>query len=588
MASRTFPLSAALACALSLLAAVPAYSQAQSSSSSSSQQQAPAVPREKAPSLVDPAGPTISLISSEPVFIMASALNACGYDEGLDESSPVRKKVRDEMNGALAMSEDARKKRDAVCLYIAQHKLTGSERDISQYISLALYLSPPPDLETTVELTEMPPDATQVAEIVPLLKDFAAAIDLHGIWLTLRRPYDDEINKVHDPLSQMIVQTNLYLKMPASTYDGRRFVVVIEPMLSPRTVNARIYGTDYVVVTAPVDGKIRMGDVRHTYLHYVIEPLLFSRANAVDRTQPILKVIRDAPLEYRYRSDTVPLTIECLIKAIEARTMDTGIPDYKIPAGVDRSDLPKYEGLRHQVELKQEAARLAAVQHDMTQGFVLTQYFYEQLIQFEKDPASLRDTIGEMVYSMDVDQQVNRAKHIQFDTEADGDVLSRSKPRKLEGLDLAEAKLQAGDAAGAAALARPFLAERNSDSLQAAADAARANFVLARVALINRNPEEAAGRFKTAIDTSKDPRLLAWSHIYLGRMLDLSCRRDEAVAEYKEALENRDGQQDTRLAAERGVKAAYAPVQGHTCQDDDDDADPKADPKAAPATPKPQ
>ena len=587
MPFRSSSLSAALACTL-LLAAVPAYSRAQSpdksSSSSSSAPPTPAIQREKAPSLVDPAGPTISLVSSEPVFVMASALNACGYDEGLDESSPLRTKVRGEINQALAQSEDARKKRDAVCLYIAQHRMTGSERDISQYISLALYLSPPPEVETTVELTEMPPDATQVAEVVPLLRDFANAIDLHGIWLTLHRSYEEETARVHDPLSKMIVETNFYLKMPASTYDGRRFVVVVEPMLSPRAINARIYGTDYVVVVSPVDGKIRMNDVRHTYLHYLIEPLLYSRANAIDRTQPVLKVIRDAPLEFRYRSDTVPLTIECLIKAIEAHTMETGIPDFKIPAGVDRSDLPRYEGERHQVELKQEAVRLAAVRHDMTQGFVLTQYFYEALTQFEKDPASLRDTMGEMVYSMDVDQQVNRAKHIQFDAEADADVLSRSKPRKLEGLDLAEAKLQAGDAAGAAALARPFLAERNSDSLQATADAARANFVLARVALINKNPDEAASRFKTTLDSSKEPRLLAWSHIYLGRMLDLSCKREDAVAEYKEALANRDGEMDTRLAAERGIKAAYAPIKGHSCQDDDadDDTDPKADLKVAP------
>jgi tetratricopeptide (TPR) repeat protein len=586
MAFRSSSLSAALVCALSL-AAASAYSQQQSSSSSSSVP-TPALQQEKAPSLVDPAGPTISLVSSEPVFVMASALNACGYDEGLEESSAIRKKVRDEMNGALAMSEEARKKRDALCLYIAQHRLTGSERDISQYISLALYLSPPPELETTVELAEMPPDATQVAEVVPLLKDFASAIDLHGIWLTLHRAYDDETAKVHDPLSKMIVETNLYLKMPASTYDGRRFTVVVEPMLSPRLINARIYGPDYVVVLSPVNGQIRMSDVRHTYLHYIIEPLLFSRANAVDRTQPVLKVIREAPLDFRYRSDTVPLTIECLIKAIEARTMDTGIPNYKIPTGIDRSDLPKYEGERHQVELKQEAVRQATVHHDMTQGFVLTQYFYEQLLQFEKDPASLRDTIGEMVYSMDVDQQVSRAKRIDFDKEADGDVLSRSKPRKLDGLDLAEAKLQTGDAAGAAAIAHQVLSKENDNSLQSVADTAHANFVLARVALINKNPQEAAGRFKTAIDTSKDPRLLAWSHIYLGRMLDLSCQRDEAVAEYKEALENRDGQQDTRIAAERGVKAAYAPIQGHTCQDDDaDDADPKADPKTAPSAPKP-
>ena len=104
--------------------------------------------QEKAPSLIDPAGPTISLISSEPVFVMAAALNACGYDEGLEDSAPIRKHIRDEMNQALAQSEDARAKRDALCLYIAQHRMTGTERDIAQYISLALYLTPPPELET--------------------------------------------------------------------------------------------------------------------------------------------------------------------------------------------------------------------------------------------------------------------------------------------------------------------------------------------------------------------------------------------------------------------------------------------------------
>jgi hypothetical protein len=111
----------------------------------------------------------------------------CGYDEGLDSSAPVRKQVRDEIDKVLAASEDARAKRDAVCLYIAQHRMTGTVLDIAQYISLSLYLTPPPDMETTADLTEMPPDATQVAEIVPHLKDFADAVDLHGIWLTVHR-----------------------------------------------------------------------------------------------------------------------------------------------------------------------------------------------------------------------------------------------------------------------------------------------------------------------------------------------------------------------------------------------------------------
>ena len=570
-------LSAFVSCLVAGLLLPAAYAQTPDSGSVKGQSSSSGpIQQEKAPSLIDPAGPTISLVSSEPMFLMAAALNACGYDEGLDESAAVRKRVRDEVNLALSKSEEARSRRDKLCLYIAQHRMTGTEHDIAQYISLALYLTPPPEMETSEELSEMPPDSTQVVEIVPLLKDFVAAVDLHGIWLAVHPIYDKEADRLHDSLSKMIVGTNLYLKMPASTTYGMRFLVVIEPMLSPSVVNARIYGTDFIVVVSPVDGQIRMTDVRHTYLHYVIEPLLNQRANAIDRTQPILKEVREAPMEFRYRSDTVPLTIECLIKAIEARTMDTGIPEYKIPANAQREDMPRYEHERQIYQQKVDAIRVATVRHDMTQGFVLTQYFYEQMIQFERDPASLKDAIGEMVYSMDVDQQVHRARQIEFDKESDGEVLGRSKPRKLTGLDLAEAKLAAGDTASASALARQTLAEP-SDTLESVAAGARANFILARAAAMTGHPDDAIDRFQKTLSTTKEPRLLAWSHIYLGRMLDLDCKRDEAVSEYRLALTMRDGQQDTRLAAERGVKAAYA-VKGHSCEDDADDGAPADQP----------
>ena len=569
--------SALFSCLLAVAASAQAQSSNSQSSSSGAQDDESASPaqayvREKTPSIVDPAGPTISLISSESVFVMAASLNMCGYDEGMADSPPVRKQVRDEINQTLAASEEARNKRDALCLYIAQHRMTGTELDVAQYISLALYLTPPPQMETMADLTEMPPDATQVAEIVPLLREFSNAVDLHGIWLTIHRTYDQAADQLHEPLSQMIVSTNLYLKMPSATYDGRRFIVVIEPMLSPSTVNARIYGTDYVVVVSPLDGKIRMSDVRHTYLHYMIEPLLYARANAIDRTQPILKEIHEAPLEFRYRSDPVPLTVECLIKAIEARTMDTGIPDYKIPANIDRSELPHYEHERQLTQEKQMAVRVATVQHDMRQGFVLTQYFYDELISFERDPASLKDTIGEMVYSMDVDQQVHRIRALEFDKEADAEVLERSKPKKLTGMDLAEAKLSNGDMAGASAMAQQVL-DHQSDTVASAIDSARAWFIMARVSAMTGHPEQAIDDFQKTLATSKEQRLLAWSHIYLGRMLDLDCKRGQALSEYKLALTVRDGREDTRLAAERGVKSAYS-VNGHTCDEDADEDTP--------------
>ena len=123
-----------------------------------------------------------------------------------------------------------------------------------------------------------------------------------------------------------------------------------------------------------------------------------------------------------------------------------------------------------------------------------------------------------------------------------------------------------------------------TDTVTSVADAARAHFILARADLMSvhageseddaeRTIGEAVAQFQKTLETSKDQRLLAWSHIYLGRMLDLECKRDQAVTEYKAALEVRDGRLDTRLAAERGVKTAYA-VKGHVCEEEADNETP--------------
>ena len=249
----------------------------------------------------------------------------------------MRKRVRDEINQALAKSEDARAKRDTLCLYIAQHRMTGTEQDISQYISLALYLTPPPELETTADLTEMPPDSTQVAEIVPLLRDFAAAVDLHGIWLT-DAPY---LRRGGRPAARSAVADDR--QHQSLSQDAGRQPTTAPVHRGDRAACSRRHGERAHLWHGLRGGGFAgqrqdpHGDVRHTYLHYVIEPLLYARANAIDRDAADSEGDSRAPLDFRYRSDTVALTVECLIKAIEARTMDTGIPEYKIPAGVDRS-----------------------------------------------------------------------------------------------------------------------------------------------------------------------------------------------------------------------------------------------------------
>jgi hypothetical protein len=526
---------------------------------------APAIPTiAKPPALVDPNGPAISLQTSEPLFDIAVALNACGYDQDLENSDPLRQHIRDEVNQYLQGSAAAREARDKVCNYIAGHRLGNAGHDLAQYVSLALYTTPPPELKPSVELPDMPPDSTQVVEILPLLRAFVEATELHAIWAANRNAYEDEVAKLHDPLTKMILATNVYLKMPTSGYDGRRFIVVLEPMLAPGETNARVYGTDYVVVASPVKGVINMQQVRHTYLHYEIEPLVYGRATTMDRMLPLLKTVRNAPLDYTFRSDIVALVIESLIKAVEARTFDTGIAEVKTTSDARFANMQQQTKARSAYLQAVATARQRVVDTDMSQGYVLTQYYYDQLGPFEEHSASLKESIGEMVYGMDVETETSRAKHVQFAETGSSDVVSHA-PRQLHGLDLAEMRLIKGDAAGAQQLAQQALTQKSGDP-------AYADYILGQTALLSGNMEDAQARFGDAVRLSKDPRTLAWAHIYLGRIHDVEEERDEAVAEYKAALTVRDGQADTKQAAEKGLKQPFALP--HSAQPDDKDVAP--------------
>src|SRR6185437_9702505 len=106
------------------------------------------------------------------------------------------------------------------------------------------------------------------------------------------------------------------------------------------------------------------------------------------------------------------------------------------------------------------------------------------------------------------------------------------------------------DGPGAAALAEKALKQHD-------ADPARAYFILARADLMNGKMEDAQTAFQQSVKLGHDARLLAWSHIYLGRILDVQQEREQAIAEYKLALAVRDGQPDTKEAAEGGLKKPF-------------------------------
>jgi hypothetical protein len=524
---------------------------------------------------IERGGAAVTLEVSEPLFDLAAALNACGYDADLNKSAPVRAKVREEMNAALANSETARDSRDKMCAYISQHRQNDLGLDVGQYVSLALYLSPPPELTPNVDLTDLPPQAAAVVEVLPLLRTFADEIHLHFIWLQHRAEYEALTARVHDPMTQMILNTNIYLHQPVSTYDGRRFLVLLEPMLSPNLTNARVYGFDYIIVMSPDNSTtgdpVSMDQIRHIYLHYVVEPMVYSRGQAMERMQPMLKSIQDAPLEFFYKSDIVALMTECLIKSIEAH-LDV-IPDpppQKLKGNRSREELAQYDMDKAAYDAKTTVARDNLVTLDERQGWVLTRYFYNTLTTMAHNSDALRDEIAPMIYGMDVDRERRAAQKILFVKTVPADPLRPAQqPRKIEGMDLAELDLMKGDGGDAADLSEKALADPGGDH-------ARATYVLARIDLMEGDPEKATEGFRQTLTLSKDPRTLAWSHIYLGRLYDSMNPPDrvKAVAEYKAALTVRDSLADTKQAAESGIAKPFALPQRAAPKDDEKDFDP--------------
>ncbi len=479
--------------------------------------------------------PKVSLDTSEVVFTVVTAINTCGYDQELSGSEPVRAQVRAEVARAIEASERTQAAVAEMCRFYRDHRQVDASRDLAQYVSLALNLGEPPAFAPASREADLPPDASYVLGFVPLLQRFYINTDLHQIWLRHTRDYSALVDKFHSQIANMLLSTDVYLKMPVSGYVGRRFVIYLEPMAAPGQVNARNYGADYSMVVSPEHNDLRIAAIRHTYLHFILDPLTAKRGLTMKRLEPIMDAVKTAPMDEVFKNDVSLMVTESLIRAVEART------DVK--------------GKGKQVEAERNAkARQAA-----EEGFVLAPYFNDRLAEFEKEPEGLRDAFPNWLHDISVSDEKKKAAQVVFASTAAPESMHASRTRKVSLLDEAERRLASGDLQGAREMAQQALDEKREEL-------ARALFILARVASLNRDVNGAQAYFQRALVAGGDARLVAWSHIYLGRIFDLKAERDNAVQHYRAALQAGDDSAATRAAAERGLQQPYAPPAGHAPQ----------------------
>ncbi len=471
---------------------------------------------------------------------MLTAINNCGFDAELASADPVRIAVRGEVGRNIESSEQANAAADAVCSFFHDHQAKNDTLTLSQYVSLGLYLSPPPALSIKTKESDLPPDASAVMGLVPLLGKFYTEVGIHEIWQRHLDQYAELRDRYRDALQKMILSTELYLKLPSNSYQGRTFAIYVEPMGAASATNARNYSLEYYVVITPgASNALKMDQIRHAYLHYLLDPMVGKFAGNLASLEPLMEALRLAPMDETFKDDPSLLTTECVIRAVEARTLAGG-----------KASIPEQQ---------------QAVNASVAQGFVLTRYFYDKLIPYEKGDVGFKNTLPALIGGIDVRREVKQAGQVEFASASDPEVLYLARPKEGKLLSTAEERLSAGDVPTAERLAKQALAEKTEDP-------GRALFILAEISL-KGNMDGARDYFERALQATSEPKVVAWSHIYLGRIYDLEDDaeggplRAQAVQHYKAAEGVSDGLPAARAAAEQGLQKPYSPP--HSAKDDD-------------------
>ncbi len=468
-----------------------------------------------------------TLETSETLFTVLTAMNACGFDKDLEKSSPLRGEVRAEVKSVLEASSAAHDAAQPMCTFYHDHQGTDAAKDLSQYVSLALYMNPPPAFGFKVKEAELPPDASTVSGLLAYLPKFYETAGVHKIWLGHQQQYAALTQTYHEPLQKLLFDTEVYLKLPSSGYLGRQFTVYLDPMGAPDLINARNYGTDYSVVISPAGDGFKTQQIRHTYLHYLLDPLGLKNGSAFKRLEPLLQTVTAAPMDENFKTNISLLVTECLVRAIETKTTKAT-----------------------------EAERQKTVGDSVQEGYILTRYFYDALTSFEKDPAGIRNAYPELVNGIDVGKETKRAAQIQYAQQATPELLHlSSRPTDDHLLLEAEKRLRVGDVEGATRLAQQGLDEGQGDM-------GRALFILAQTATANRDIAGARTYFERAILVAREPKVVAWSHVYLGRIFDLQENREAAIEHYQEAMKKGGGLPEIKAAAQRGLDEPYEPPAG--------------------------
>ncbi|HLD77591.1 MAG TPA: tetratricopeptide repeat protein, partial [archaeon] len=106
---------------------------------------------------------------------------------------------------------------------------------------------------------------------------------------------------------------------------------------------------------------------------------------------------------------------------------------------------------------------------------------------------------------------------------------------------------------------RYFEAVRDyQEALQVKRTSSLAHYRMGETFFEQRNYQAAANAFREAVNGDREPKwTLVWSHIFLGKIFDITGQRERAINEYRRALETNDDTQGALAEAEKYLREPY-------------------------------
>jgi len=460
----------------------------------------------------------VSLESSEQVFSVMTALNMAGYNTGLFVRTG--DDTRQDVRGYLAKQKIPVEAQ--LRAFYAAHRIAGDPgKDFAQFVSLALLLGSPPEFKFTIPSEDLPPDASDIRDLVPLVQAFYRQANLQDLYARLQPRYADAIQRYAGRVRREIALSDAYLRFPSGSYLGRTYHIYLCLLGAPDQVQARIYGDNYYLVVTPSE-QPRFKEIRHQYLHFLLDPLAVKYGADIHQKAALEAIARKAPLlDNDFKNDFSLLVTECLIHAVELR-------------------MDKSSGAQQQASA------------DLAKGFILTPYFYDALAGYEKQDAPISVYYQQMIQGIalgKMEKQLASAKfaNLKPASQAAGPAPLSAKDQLL---DQGDNLIYLGKYEQAKAIFDQVLKQYDPKS-------ARALFGVAVAASNTREPDIAVEYFKKALATTHNLRIVTWSHIYLARIYDLEGMRQEALEQYRAASVTAATFPEALAALQQGIRRPF-------------------------------